>query len=285
MLVARRPGIQAESGPLVWSKVPEFSMAYVGSSAVIPYVEFYLNKTMRRVMSEHCANDPRLKADLETFIDQETQHAKYHHRFNKRLFTEIPALKALTAELAETLEAMFKTRSLAFNAGYCEGFECIATYDAIYLHENCDEYFEGADPDGANLILWHVTEEFEHRAVCHDAFKKVTRNYFMRVWMTLYTAIHLTKFFNRAQSIVHEHFTKNLSAQEKEESKRRMKRLARRRVFFLLPRVWRVLLPGYSPDELSIPPRIRSAMEFFKNEQPITEVFRQPSDRPNCVSG
>ena len=53
-------------------------------------------------------------------------------------------------------------RSLAFNVGYCGGFENAATFSSKYLLERCDSDFAGADPGGANLFLWHVAEEFEH---------------------------------------------------------------------------------------------------------------------------
>lgn len=272
MLHARTPGIRTGEGPLIWSKIPEFSMTYVGASAVIPYVEYYLNNVMHRVMSEHCGDKPVLKAELETFIEQENHHARYHHRFNKRLFEVIPELKAVAEEVTADLKVLFEKRSLAFNAAYCVGFESIATYDSIYLHERCDELLEGADPDGANLMLWHVAEEFEHRAVCHDAYRAVSGNYFLRVGVTLYAFWHIGGAFIRAESIILDHFANPMPEDERKKSIRRSKRLFRRHMMYLIPRIVKVFMPWHNPAKIPVPPRIQNALDYFQSDDRIREL-------------
>src|SRR5215475_6596217 len=127
-MYVRTPAIRPDEGPLVWSKVREFSIAYCGYSAVIPYVEYYLNSIMSQVRREYCADKPELKQALDTFIKQETWHSKYHARFNDRLFEEgIEGLKPLIDRMVSELKTQRETRSLAFNAAYCAGFESIAT--------------------------------------------------------------------------------------------------------------------------------------------------------------
>ena len=272
MLYARTPGIQTGEGPLIWSKIPEFSMTYVGASAVIPYVEYYLNNVMKQVMDERCADKPELKAELELFIEQENHHARYHHRFNKRLFEAIPELKTVSDEVTANLKVLFEKRSLAFNTAYCVGFESIATYDSVYLHERCDDLLEGADIDGANLMLWHVAEEFEHRAVCHDAFNAVSGNYFVRLGVTLYAFWHIGGAFMRAENIILKHFGKKMSASERKASVRRSKQLFRRHMIYLVPRIFLVLMPGHDPSKLAVPPRIQRALDFFRNNERIKEL-------------
>jgi hypothetical protein len=47
----RATDIRTDEGPLVWSRVPEFSIAYNGYSVVIPYVEAdYSTRPGRRVV-------------------------------------------------------------------------------------------------------------------------------------------------------------------------------------------------------------------------------------------
>lgn len=270
-LHVRAPDIQPEEGPLIWSKIPEFSMAYNGYSVVIPYVEYYLNKVMNRVRQECCADKPELKGALTAFVRQEINHARYHVRYNQRMFDAVAELKPLIDQLVAELKLQRETKSLAFNAAYCAGFESIATFDSVYLHEQCDQYFAGADPHGANLLLWHVAEEFEHRTVCHDAFDAVSGNYFTRIHGLLYAFWHIGGTFMRAEDIVWKHYTRDLSAAEKKASSRLSKSLFWRQLRYVAPRMLRILLPWYNPAQVAVPPRIQAALEFYQAAGPIAQ--------------
>lgn len=271
-LHARTPDIPLTEGPLLWSKVPEFSMTYVGASAVIPYVEYYLNNVMEKVRVEYCADKPELNQELSLFIEQENHHARYHHRYNKRLFEAIPELRMIADGIVSDLKAQAEKRSMAFNAAYCVGFESIATSDSVYLHEACDDMLEGADPDGANLMLWHVAEEFEHRAVCHDAFNAVSGNYFLRAGVTLYAFCHIGGAFMRAESAILAHFASQMSPAERKASYKRSRQLFIRHMRYLIPRALKVFLPWYDPARLPTPPRIQAALDRFKRSDPIREL-------------
>jgi uncharacterized protein len=271
---ARSPDIQPEQGELVWSKIPEFAMAYNGYSVVIPYVEHYLNKVMREVKDNHCADDPALASDLGVFIQQEAAHARTHMQFNKRMYDAgYEGLKPLVEQLVAELREQREKRSLAFNTAYCAGFESIATYDSRYLFEECDEYFEGADPHGANLLLWHVAEEFEHRAVCHNAFAAVSGNYFIRIYGLLYAFWHVGGTFMRAEQLILEHHFKNMTEEERRQSCARSKSLFWRQLRYVAPRMLRIFLPGYNPARLKLPPRMKAALEFFQSADPISQRF------------
>lgn len=265
----RAPDIRPDEGPLLWSKVPEFCMAYNGYSVVIPYVEYYLNSVMNRVRADCCVQQPALREAIGTFVSQEINHAKYHVRYNQRMFDEIPALKPLVDRVVAELKTQRETRSLAFNTAYCAGFESIATYDARYIHEECDEYFEGADPRGANLLLWHVAEEFEHRAVCHDVFQAVSGNYFTRIHGLLFAFWHIGGAFMRAEDIVLAHYRRELSPQARRASELRSKALFWRQLRYVAPRMLRIFLPGYNPATLPVPPRIAVALALFQSAGPI----------------
>lgn len=267
----RAPDIRPDEGPLVWSKIPEFSIAYNGYSVVIPYVEYYLNAIMNKVRAEHCSDDPALKELIGTFVKQEINHAQYHVRYNQRMFDLIPELKPLVDQVVADLKGQRETRSLAFNAAYCAGFESIATFDARYIHEECDAYFEGADPHGANLLLWHVAEEFEHRSVCHDVFHAVSGNYFTRIHGLLYAFWHIGGAFLRAEGIVLNHYLKDMPEEERTRTLCRSKSLFWRQLRYVAPRMLRILLPGYSPAKLPVPSRIQAALDYFRSTDPIRE--------------
>ena len=274
----RAPDIQPMEGRLDWSKTPEFSMAYNGYSVVIPYVEYYLNNIMNRVRSEHCADKPELAAQLATFVKQEINHSRYHVQFNKRMFdVNIEGLRDLVDRVTADLKKQRENRSLAFNAAYCAGFESIATFDAQYLYEECDKFFEGADAPGANLLLWHVAEEFEHRTVCHDAFHAVSNSYAMRLYGLFYAFWHIGRAFLQAEKLVLEHYRKSMTPTERKASEQQSKRLFWRQLRYVAPRMLQILKPSYNPIQVPVPGRIQAGLDRFRSPDPIRDVSVAPN--------
>lgn len=268
----RMPDIGPEKASLLWSRVAEFAIAYNGYSVIIPQVEYYLNNTINQVRIRLGKRDPVLDEELLTFVRQEVQHSRYHNSFNQCMFEQgIEGLPELAERVSNELKTLSQSRSLAFNVAYCAGFESIATFDARYLFEECDRFFEGADPHGANLLLWHVAEEFEHRGVCHDAFKAISGNYFLRMYGLFYAFWHVGGVFLEAEKLVLEHYCRDLSADQRRRSLRRSRALFWRQIRYVAPRMLRILLPGYHPGRLPVPARIAAALERFRSTEPITE--------------
>lgn len=273
----RSPDILSDQGELVWSRIPEFSLAYNGYSTVIPHVEYYLNNVMNRVKKQCEEENPELAENLDIFIRQEAQHAKTHKRFNQRMYDEgYEGLQELVEEVAADLKKFRETRSLAFNAAYCAGFESIATYDSQYLFNECDDFFEGAAPHGANLLLWHVAEEYEHRAVCHNAFAAVSGNYFLRIYGLLYAFWHVGGAFMRAEDLVLSHYCRDMAEQERKQSRRRSRKLFWRQLRYVAPRMLRIFLPFYNPARLRVPSRIEAALRYYQDGDPIERRFDLP---------
>ena len=265
-MYVRTPDIRPDEGPLIWSKVPEFALTYNGYSVVIPYVEYYLNSVIKQVRKDHCAGNPALAQELDVFIRQEATHAQYHARFNKRMFEQgIEGLKPVADRMVADLKSQRERRSLAFNVAYCVGFECIATFACIYIHEHCDEYFQGADPHGANLLLWHVAEEFEHRAVCHDAFRQISGNYFVRVGVLLYAFLHVWGAFKRSGDLILRDHTRGMPAAERRASRQRYRAIYWRQMLYVIPRMLKILVPFYHPARLRGSRRIEAALEAYRS--------------------
>ena len=266
----RAPDFPVDEGPLLWSRTPEFAMAYNAYSVVIPYVEYYLNSILNKVRSEACADKPALKEELGLFIKQEINHSRYHVRFNQRMFDEqIEGLKPLVERVTADLKKFRETRSLAFNVAYCAGFESIATFDALRLHTACDDLFAGGDPRSANLILWHVAEEFEHRATCHEAFAAVSGNYFLRIYGLVFAFIHVGSAFLESERLVFAHYLKQMTPEQRQRAQAQQQKLFRRQMLFLAPRMLQIFLPFYNPARVRMPERIRKALNFFGSKLPI----------------
>lgn len=278
-MLSRRPDIDLPATPRVWTRIPEFSLYNDGSSVCVPYYEHYLNNVAKEVRDSHCDDRPDLKEMLDVFIRQESTHARYHAAFNQRMMGNgNPELQAIVDELVADLRRLRKKRSLAFNMAFCAGFENTATFSSIYLFQHCNDLFEGADPGGANLFLWHVAEEFEHRSVCHEAFRAISGNYFIRVAGLAFSFWHVGRSFNRAAAVVMRQWRETVPPEERRASIRRHKRLARRQMLFILPRLLFLLRPGFDPARLKVPAKIRAALDYFAGQGPITEHFNRVWD-------
>jgi uncharacterized protein len=273
-VILRKPALSTATGAVIWSRVPEFALYWNGASAVIPYVEFYLNNVMNEVRVQFGPANPKLKAELDLFIAQERNHAQYHVAFNKRLYEAgFEALKPLIETITNELTALRETRSLAFNAAYCAGFENAATFSSKYLLEECDVEFAGAEAGGANLFLWHVAEEFEHRSVCHDTLAVVSGRYFMRIAGAAYAFWHINHCFARAAAIIFDVYRKDMTAEDRKASAKIVRRIKRKQTLYTLPRVLSLLSPYFDPARIKPSRKIQAALDFFAEDAPIEVGF------------
>lgn len=278
---ARKPDILSDAPPVVWSRTPEFALFFNAMSAVIPYVEHYLNNVINEVRTDHTKDHPDLRAKLDTFIRQETEHTRLHNRFNKHLFAAgYSDLKPLLKQITREMQSVREKRSLAFNAAYCAGFENSATFSALYLLGPGRKWFDGADPTGANLILWHVAEEFEHRAVCHEAFEAVSGSYFLRLWGLAYAFVHVNWSFKRAGDIVFRIYRKDMTRAQVRQSKRAFRGFLFDQLRFMLPRMAGLLHPRFDPARLPVSPEMDAALAYFDAPGPIADTFGERLPAP-----
>jgi uncharacterized protein len=273
-LIVRKPDIARENPDVNWSPVPEFAHIFNGASVVIPYVEHYLNNVMNEVRQKHCADDPALAGEIDLFIKQEATHSRYHIAFNKLMFDNgYDGLQAVIARAVGDLKRMRETRSLAFNVAYCAGFETTATFSSLYLLDKCGDLFRGGDAYGANLLQWHVAEEFEHRTTCHRALHAVGGSYVLRLAGFAYSFWHINVLFGLATDIILAHYRVGMSPLEQRRSRKLVRQLKRRQLFAMLPGLVRLVMPGYDPARIAVTPRVQRALDFFRNKEPIMENF------------
>lgn len=273
-LIVRKPALARSNPDVNWSPVPEFAHIFNGASVMIPYVEHYLNNVMNEVRQKHCGENPALAAEIDLFIKQEATHSRYHMAFNKLLFDSgYDGLNVAVARAVSDLKVMREKRSLAFNVAYCAGFETTATFSSLYLLERCGELFRGGDAYGANLLQWHVAEEFEHRTTCHRALHVVGGSYAMRIAGFAYSFWHINVLFALATNIILTKYREGMSPAEQRRSRKLMRQLKRRQLFAMLPGLIRLAMPGYDPARIAVPQRVQRALDFFRDREPITANF------------
>jgi uncharacterized protein len=239
-------------------KAGEFAHLLNANSVVIPHLERFLNKVMAKAASHISADDAeskRIRADIRTFIKQESCHYTVHGSFNEMLinngYDRIPELeKRITAHY----DRLITTKSLPFLLAYCEGFESLTPPTAEnWFNGSMDRMMSDADPAVLAMWRWHLMEEFEHRTVCHDAFKAVHGGNVLRIYGWLYQAASISRMVGWVYRYLLEVDRQQMTTQEIERSKRNAKRSV---MGFAAPMVRaapRILSPGYTPRDLSEP--------------------------------
>lgn len=183
--------------PPVWNPAQrEWSHMVNGASLAMPYLEPFLNHTLREAAEQ--LDDADLAADVKGFIGQEAQHFTQHRRYNEMLKASgYPELAAVEESFAADYRKLAK-RSLAWRVAYAAGFETMTTGITEWLLGDRDRLFRGADPTVASLVLWHMVEETEHKTVAFDVFQAISGSYPLRVLGLLCGSFHVGFMSRRA---------------------------------------------------------------------------------------
>lgn len=239
-------------------KAGEFAQLLNAHSVTIPHLERFLNRVMARARAEIGSDDPesrRIRADISTFIKQESCHYTIHGAFNEMLLRNgYDHLPEIERKIAAHYDHLLATKSLPFLVAYCEGFESLTPPTAEgWFNGSMDPMMKGADPNPANMWRWHILEEFEHRAVCYDAFKQIHGGHILRAYAFFYQMISLS----RMVGWVYGHLLEIDRARMTPEQVVRSKQNARRSIigFFkpIMKCIPRILSPSYSPRQIPEP--------------------------------
>jgi predicted metal-dependent hydrolase len=237
-------------------KAGEFAQLLNAHSVTIPHLERFLNRVMARARTEIRGDDPasqQLRADISTFIKQESCHYTIHGAFNAMLLRNgYHHLPVIEQKIAAHYDKLLATKSLPFLLAYCEGFESLTPPTAAgWFDGSMDPMMKDADPNPAMMWRWHIMEEFEHRTVCYDAFKKVHGGHLLRAYGFFYQMISLGRMVGWVFSHLME--VDRMTPEQAVRSKQN----ARRSVmgFFkpIMQAIPRILAPGYSPRQIPEP--------------------------------
>lgn len=263
-LMSRWPAFDFQNVRADWASQPEVSMTWNAMSAITPDVEVWLNKIMMMAKKQVSPTDAGTRQEIDDFVRQESNHHKMHARFNDCLaeagYRMTPEREA---QLKAELRDMMRDRSLAFNAAYCAGFECFTLFTSKFVFEKAQDLFRGGDLGGSDLWLWHMAEEFEHRAVCHDVFAAISGNYFIRIQGLFHAFFHLKKFIDAVSTGFLGQYRAGLSPKERKASLKRERAYKRRYSRYVFPRMLAILVPYYNPAKAKTPPPIARALERY----------------------
>lgn len=124
--------------------------------------------------------DPKLKAEVKAFIQQETQHAHEHEKFFHNLKLQGYEIDTLVNTIDFMVKKILEPAwSSKMNLSTTAGLEHFTALLAeIGLKE---KFLKDAHPLMKELFEWHAAEEIEHRSVAYDVLQAVDPSYPLRV--------------------------------------------------------------------------------------------------------
>jgi predicted metal-dependent hydrolase len=245
----RRPRFETELGAGgLWNpKLPELSHVLNAFQLALPYLEPYFIDAVKQGMVQ--LTDPKLIADAQAFCAQEANHAREHKRYCRVLQKRYPRLKEYETSIQQSLIQSRQRDDLAWRLAYTAGYEVITAQVARWCFRRGPEWFEGADPHVASLLMWHAAEEIEHRHVAYDVLRAVNKSYTLRVR-------GLVAAYAKTASDMTDVATYLLTADgyaDNRESQLRRKKLRREIMLELAPAALRYITPGYHPLKERVP--------------------------------
>lgn len=240
---------------------PLTSYTFLGAWMMLPYLEPYLIRSIQAATPQ--VKSLALREEMKRFCMQEGQHFRQHARANAVIRNRKPAYAKLL-ELEAQLEAEFKsfseTKSLKFNLAYAEGFEAMTSAMAPVQIEL--GIFDRPNAL-AQLALWHVTEEVEHRCVAFDAYDAVGGGYFYKLVVGLWAQIHYLGWAAKLAKVLRDADPEVFTRYDTPEIKARVK--ARRKAYWTqaLPRWLAIYAPWYSPRKIRLPTNFEETQARF----------------------
>lgn len=255
-MIVRKPLFNFKKSLPHWNaSEPEFSQINNSASTILPHLEPYLIKVLKKAreyLKE--GQDDALIQDMDLFIRQEANHFKMHDAYNQTLYENgYPELKAFENKLSDDYKVFLSDKSLKFNIAYSEGFESVGIIQAEFIFNHALKWVEGADEPVRALWEWHLAEEYEHRTVCYDIYKRLYGGYFYRIYGLFYAMIHLYGYGNRVSKYLIKKDRKTGAVKDPFKSWLRESHYRLKLNTFVLFKMFRILSPFYNPRKCKMP--------------------------------
>ena len=157
-------------------------------SSVFPDGEDYFVRSVEAVRDR--IEDPRLRADVEGFIGQESMHGREHRALNERLGELGYPTRAIGAYVRVLTTFRERLQGELGNLAVTAGLEHYTATLAEMLLTDPQARADVGHDGVRHLLLWHALEEAEHKAVAFDVYQHAggtERMLIATMWL-----IHLT---------------------------------------------------------------------------------------------
>ena len=245
----RTPGVDLDSAlPRYWF-ADNAAATHIanGVNLIFPAGERFFVRSVNHYLDQ--VDDPHLRAQVKGFFGQEGRHAKEHERQFRLLEAQgydIQRILTLYEGIAYKFIERIAPQSLALaTTAAAEHFTAILAENAL-RHRLLDR----AHPTMQQLLLWHASEEIEHRSVAFDVLRKVNPSYGLRMAGLAMASLCLTGFWALSVAM--------LVAQDEEISAKRFVRdfliLRKHKVqrAFLVKGIRSYMRPDFHPSQADV---------------------------------
>lgn len=180
ILKVRKIHFEFDSVEFIWNPSnPAFSVSMNLVSFYIPAFERYLVKSM--VEAEKIISDPGIREVAKQFRLQEGQHAKVHLDHVAALVKQYPGLQKLSDDMFALVDELYASKDLKFHLAFGAALE--ATFTPLFKMtiDYRRELFAHGDSRVASMLLWHFSEEIEHRSAAMEVYEAVYGSHWYRV--------------------------------------------------------------------------------------------------------
>ena len=197
----RTPGVDLDSQlPRYWfaDNVAATHIAN-GVNLLFPAGERFFVRSVHHYLDQ--VDDELLRKQIKGFFGQEGRHAKEHERqfeLLKEQGFDIERILVLYERVAYGFIEKVAPRSLALaTTAAAEHFTAILAENALR-----NRFLDRAHPAMQQLLLWHASEEIEHRSVAFDVLRKVNPSYGLRLAGLAMASLCLTGFWTLAVAML-----------------------------------------------------------------------------------
>jgi predicted metal-dependent hydrolase len=149
--------------PFLWNpERPDFALQMNTTSIIAVAFEKYIVAAVKEAIPLIKDADVAEEADL--FLRQEAQHAGAHRQHLRALIRTYPGLQETVNAALALYDELLATKSLKYHLAYIADLESAFTPTFKLFLDHEDELFRPGDERVASLLLWHFTEEVEHRS-------------------------------------------------------------------------------------------------------------------------
>jgi len=275
---ARKIHVDFSKAKILWApSAPEFAQFWNATSSFLPYLEPFLNRTVRACMETLPADQEELRRDCKIFIAQESNHYRNHARFNELLRSGgYPEMQEREARIKADYEAYWKTKTRPYCLRYAEGFETTAPILACFFLEGAREMRNpDVDDPTVDLWRWHLCEEYEHRHVCFHLHEALYKSYWKRLWGLCYASRHMLVYMIGTALYLIREDRQAGRIPDAFRSRLRFASVMVRMFAYAIPRLLRAAAPGYDPLNIPPPPGYRAVLD---------EAERRWGEAPAAVS-
>jgi predicted metal-dependent hydrolase len=187
----RKPGLTFdESIPRYWFNGNiAATHSFNGLNLLFPEGERFFVKSVYDQLDKIV--DPVLREQARAFAGQEGQHANQHEKYFTVLESQGYEIETFLKRFRWFLRFSNRWLPAPLRLSATAGAEHYTAIFGSNALEEYDEVFANLHPTMRKLIIWHATEEVEHRSVAYDVLQATYPSYLLRILGFLLATISL----------------------------------------------------------------------------------------------